>query len=656
MTFTSFQNGRGLPVRNSHGGQKMRRLFGLKQGAVALAAVLSLGATDAQAGFNWGGRLKQGISVALDQEGGPEIGPTNYVIELNTEYKIGRTFSINGDFWLRGDHFSQLRKSDGLIDRGIQSFSSPNFLGQHGFRLNKDRDVFSGDVPYGEDSQEVLRFDKVRDIIRDFSVTWRTKNRSVKIKLGKFQRGWGQSDGLRLIDLLNAQDFRSRFALGNPDEIRIPQTGVAVDLDFKRLGIDRPFSWIGMNKPAFEVVYYPEVQHSQFIVNNPTPSDQTAGGIFGFPFPALIDPVSGRGDVYIGANLHDIEHKQWDWLDGELGLRFTFRALNATWTVNALYGYQDLPVVTLRGGTLIVGNAYNDPSNSILNVPLTRQNSILATWGPGMYIQQLRAFSGTGSFNILGLGGLVNNLTGLLGNVISGVPLTPFACSNIQVVGGCSVNFDFNLDYDYRQRVLGFSMTREMKEIGIGRKDVSPVIRIEAAIEKDKPFNNMVTMNQFTNQANGSAALIASPEAAISRSDQINIMLGFDFPLWVPFWKTQRNSIFTSFQFFNYYTVDHENKVYQAPYMFTELEKHQRYITFLWIGEFFKESLVLEGLVVWDISKESVAYRQRIDLNMFGDNIRPRIEWIHVHAEREEGALGFIHDADILEVSITYQF
>ena len=133
-------------------------------------------------------------------------------------------------------------------------------------------------------------------------------------------------------------------------------------------------------------------------------------------------------------------------------------------------------------------------------------------------------------------------------------------------------------------------------------------------------------------------------------------MAGFDFPLWIPFWDSQRNSIFTSFQFFDFYTRDHENKVYQAPYMFNRLEEHQQYVTALWISEHLNEMLVLEGLFVGDLSNDNFAYRQRIDFNFFGDKIRPRLEWLGFDATREDGALGFVHDADLVEFSLTYQF
>lgn len=616
---------------------------GVLAGAMTACLTLSMSTALAASPFSLTGRIKQAVSVAYDHEGGDDLGPTNFLAELSFDYKPSRQFGIYVDLWLRGDLFP-LHDGD-LFDRGLQNFNSEDFREQFKYALTNPDDSFSGDMPFGHDSDNLRLYDDWNDVIRDVSINYRTANRSMNLKIGKFQHGWGQSDGLRLIDILNPQDFRQRFALEDAQNIRIPQTGIALGLDFTRLGISAPFEAIGLNRSSMEVVYYPQVLHSKFVVNNPTPSNQTSGGTFGFPYPELIDPQSGRGLPFIGVNLEDKDHEEWDWEQGELGVRFGFEVFDAVFTLNGFYGYQDLPLVTLQGLNLLVGTSYNDPEQAIASVPLGQEASVLGTWGPGGYIDQIRGFGAVDGLPVVGE--VLNNLTGAL---------APFGCTNLVVIEGCSINFDLNLDYDYRQKVVAASMTREISEIAFGRKQVSPVLRVEASYEFDKPFNKQVTETGYVNEGIGSAALITLPENAISFSDQVGIMVGFDFPLWIPFWNSQRNSIFTSFQFFDFYTREHENKVYQAPYMFNELEKHQQYVSALWIGEFFNEMLVLEGLFVGDLSNDSLAYRQRIDFNFFGDFIRPRIEWLTFDSKREDGALGFVHDADQVEFSLTYQF
>lgn len=656
---------------------RSRLLLGTILGSV-FGGLVAAGGTALVADFTYSGRVKQGLSAAIDQEGGPTWGPANFLAELAAALRIDKNLSFTADLWLRGDWYPYLKGN--LTDRGIQDFNSADFRRQFGYRLNRGGNSYEGDVPFGNDAKQIRWFTDFDDIIRELAVTYRTNDRSLAIKAGSFVRGWGQADGLRLLDILNPQDFRYRFALSNSDELRIPQTGIALDLDLDRLGVSEPFEAVGITKPAIEVLYFPQVRTSEFIVNNPTPSDQTDGGIFGFPYPYLDDPVSGRGLPYIGANLHDQKPDEWSWGEGELAARFKFNALGAEIAFSGFYGWQDLPVVTLRGASLLVGTNYNDPKQALVNVPLDVEASTFITHGPGMYIDQLRTLGGlsNGLGQALGpvLGALNSAVQGLanplgisLGNLLPtggngtiGLPVlgdlnqvAPFACTNVPLVEGCSVNFDFNLDYRYRQKLLGFSFTRDIKELRFGGKQVNPVLRLEASYEFDKPFNRSLVHTPY-GDAVGSAALVTPPGDAITYRDQLAVMVGFDFPLWVPFWDGQRKSIFTSFQFFNFHTFNSANLMYQAPYAQTPVHANQQFATAFWNAQFDNEQLVFEGLAAYDINNRGFAYRQRVDFNYFGDSIRPRLEYIHVNARNGVGPFGFINDADILEVSLTYQF
>jgi hypothetical protein len=647
-------------------------LGGVFGGVLATAGVALV------ADFSYSGRVKQGVSVATDQEGGPTWGPANFIAEIAAALRVDKNLSFTADLWLRADWYPYMKGN--LRDRGIQNFDSPDFRDQFGYRLNRGGNTYEGDVPFGNDAKDLRWYTDIDDIVRELSVNYRTSDRSVSVKAGSFVRGWGQSDGLRLLDILNPQDFRARFALSNSDELRIPQTGVALDVDLERLGISEPFEAVGITKPSFEFLYFPQVRTSEFFINNPTPSDQTDGGVFGFPYPYLDDPVSGRGLPYIGANLHDLKPEEWSWDDGEVAARFKFNLLGAEIAFSGFYGWQDLPVVTLRGGTLLVGTNYNDPDKALLTVPLGVESSTFITHGPGMYIDQLRALGGLNDVLAGALGptlGVLNSavqaVTGPLDLPVGGLlpdggngtvtlpvigPLNqvaPFGCTNLPIIEGCSVNFDFNLDYRYRQKLLGLSLTRDIKELRFGGKQVNPVLRMEVSYEFDKPFNRSLVHTSY-GDAVGSAALVVPPSDAITYRDQLAVMVGFDFPLWVPFWDSQRKSIFTSFQFFNFHTFNSANLMYQAPYAQTPVHPNQQFVTAFWSAQIDNEQLVLEGLAAYDINNKGFAYRQRVDFNYFGDSIRPRLEYIHVDAENGVGPFGFINDADIVELSLTYQF
>jgi len=588
-------------------------------------------------GDNWwiGGRVKQGISIATDLEGqGGEVGPSNFIAELQGNYEVSNSIVFSADFWLRGDLYPDIGGS--ITQRGIQDYTSPGFSQGFGFYLNKPGDG-TLPIPFGNNAHEIRFFDNFNDeMIREFSIKYRDPENRVSIKVGKFQRGWGQSDGLRLLDVMHAQDLRTRAVLADADETRIPAWMMAADFNFRQMGIAAPFEAIGLHATSLELIFTPEVYHSQFIINNPTPSDSASGGIFGFPFPVLRDPVSGLGLAFIGANLTERSARQFSVKDAEFGARLKFKALRGEWTINGFYGQQDLPVVKFTGANVIIGSALNDPSAAAAVIPLDVNTAVGAIHGPGGYLDFLRAAA--------------------VGAPIA-FPLAPFGCTN-PLVGApnCSVTPNFELDYNYRQKLVGASFTRDMTEFKFGPKDVAPVFRVELSYEFDKPFNRSVAMTPFGELATGSGVLTLAPSAVITRRDVQSTMVGFDYFLWIPFWETQRNSIFVSAQFFNIHTYNHENLLQQAPYAFWEVPHNQKFATLLWNTKLINDKLFIEGLTIVDFNNHGLTHRQRIDFNFFGDRIRPRLEWIYFHGRNQAGLLGLFRNSDLIEASVTVQF
>ena len=109
--------------------------------------------------------------------------------------------------------------------------------------------------------------------------------------------------------------------------------------------------------------------------------------------------------------------------------------------------------------------------------------------------------------------------------------------------------------------------------ISLGRKGTGPSFRTEVSHEFDKPFNSSVVADPFTGQLNtGSPNLLVAPEDVIEERDVTSVMIGFDYPFWVPGWESQEKSIFTSVQFFNIHTEDADNLLSQAPYSFNEAQ------------------------------------------------------------------------------------
>ena len=596
--------------------------------SVSLAALLFVIPTYAE-DFWFGGRLKVGDGVYFDRlDDSSGQGPSQFLIELQAEWVPNNNVTVIGDVWLRGDRF--YGSDDGEFRApAFQDFTSPQSAFRDRFTMSTSSDgSYLLPDPFGASGKDQELFDDFDDeILRELSIRYTNDEGTWAVKVGKFQRGWGQADGIRLLDILNAQDLRQRTLLADTDEIRIPAWTVAVTADIS-------------DDVSLEFIYIPEVRHSEFVINNPTPNSQTSGGAFGFPFPQIIEGQTGFGMPLLGAHLTEREVGSGD---DELGMRLKFNAFGGEATVNMFYGYQDLPVVVLTGATLHVGSFINDPAASVANVPLGVPTTIGAIHAPGQYVDFLQSLAG--------------------GTAAPGdFPLIPFGCLDILNPGAggfpCSVTANFELDYTERQKTVGFSFTRDMSQWKLGPKNVSPVLRFEFNHEFDKAFNRQVIEDPFIpgQVAMGTPALIGTKADTVTHRDQISTMIGFDYNLWLGGWKRQRSSIFVTAQFFNIHTKDHENLMFQAPYALLDVEDNQQYATLTYTFGLRNDNVILDGLAVWDLSKDGFAYRQRVTFSAMGNQLIPRIEIGTFDGDTEEGLLALYKDSDYVEFSLTYQF
>jgi hypothetical protein len=580
--------------------------------------------------FWFGGRLKAGTGTHFDRlDDSSGQGPAQFVLELQAEWSPNDNVTVIGDVWLRGDRFYEL--DDGAFRApALQNFTSPQSAFRDRFSMSTSANgTYALPDPFGASGKELELLDDFDDeILRELSIRFTNDDGSLAVKIGKFQRGWGQADGLRLLDILNAQDLRQRTLLADTDEIRIPAWTIALTTEIS-------------NNVSLELIYIPEVRHSEFVINNPTPNSQTSGGGFGFPFPQIVEGQTGFGMPLLGAHLTEREVE--DWKNEEIAARLKFSAFGGEMTLNVFHGYQDLPVVVNTGSTLHIGSFINDPAASVANVPLGLPTTIGAIHAPGQYVDFLQSLAG--------------------GTAAPGdFPLIPFGCLDILNPGAgglpCSVTADFELDYTERQKTVGFSLTRDMSEFKFGPKKVSPVLRLEATYESDKAFNRQVIDDPFIpgQVAKGTPALIGTKADTVTHRDQISTLIGFDYNLWLSGWKSQRSSIFVTTQFFNIHTKDHKNLMFQAPYALLDVDENQQYFTQTYTVGLRNDNVILDGLAVWDLSKDGFAYRQRITFSAMGNQLIPRIEIGIFDGKTEEGLLALYKDSDYAEFSLTYQF
>ncbi|GEM_PF-396481 len=643
--------------------------------------------------YSVNGRIKQGSSALVDLDNqGVTNGPTNYLAEVKWSWRPSRQWTFIANGWLRGDFAP--KSGDFLRQtQGIKSpfDATPGALFRNSLPYHVNRSDCTGSVTdtFCSGSHEQSQFNDLNEILRELSVKYRDKKNRFTIKVGKQQRGWGQSDGLRLMDLLHAQDLRERFAFRDSDELRVPAFMVSADFNLRKMGLAGAFESLGMKRPILEINVTPEVHHSRFNINNPNPSTAggaSGGGAFGLPYPDVYDPVSGAGYVGFGFDIREKTSKRWSLDDAEYSARLKFDTLGGQATINGFYGRQDLPVLTLQGGTLFLGDGFNNASGAAIPVGLSAADvATVVNGAPGFlgattggYLAFLRSLS-TGAPTIASpLTTLSQAANGVLGTPICIDPTGINAAGTV----ACSINGIVDLDYTARQKVLGFTFSRDMgdfKWLRFGPKNTSPSMRFEASYEFNKKFNRSRVAGPATGTiplgealglfpagtafplngvtATGSNSLAQLQADAITDSDVLSTMIGFDYPLWVPGWDTQEKSIFTSFQFFNIHTFDaDEGLLVQAPYAFSEVAEDHQFVTLLWSAPLHQQRLVLEGLFIRDFDQQGTFYRQRIDFNYFGKSWRPRIEAMIFDGGAETAPIGIYDDKDFVEFSLTYQF
>ena len=141
------------------------------------------------------------------------------------------------------------------------------------------------------------------------------------IRLGRQQIVWGESIGLRILDVINPQDFRE-FILNDFIDARIPLWSLRVGYTLS--------DW------TFEGLWLPDFEASR-------PADQ--GSEFQFrnvPLPALpVQPRPPFPSVQVGS-VHQPE--DWRLSDSEVGFRVTRFMRNMDLSLNYLYSWGDFPV------------------------------------------------------------------------------------------------------------------------------------------------------------------------------------------------------------------------------------------------------------------------------------------------------------------------
>lgn len=163
-------------------------------------------------------------------------------------------------------------------------------------------------------SRRLLLGDRSDIELREFylkTLLWGTH-----LTLGKQQVVWGKADGLKLLDVVNPQNFRE-FILDNFDDSRIPLWTLNAELSIG--GGNLQFLWI------------PDRSNHQLPKTDAT---------FAFTSPLIVPQAPSGAAV----NLRSIERPNNVVTDSDIGMRFSRFWHGWDLTVNYLYHYADFPV------------------------------------------------------------------------------------------------------------------------------------------------------------------------------------------------------------------------------------------------------------------------------------------------------------------------
>ena len=167
-------------------------------------------------------------------------------------------------------------------------------------------------------SRRVLVGDNVDFELREFYL--QTKFAGSYLTIGKQQIVWGKADGLKVLDVVNPQDFRE-FILDEFDDSRIPLWSINAE--------------IPIGPTTLDLLWIPDRSYHQI----PEP-DAT----FAFTAASLV-PTAPPG---VAVDLKDADRPRRFLADSDLGARLTAFWKGWDLSLNYLYHYHDLPILFQR--------------------------------------------------------------------------------------------------------------------------------------------------------------------------------------------------------------------------------------------------------------------------------------------------------------------
>ncbi len=271
-------------------------------------------------------------------------------------------------------------------------------------------------------------------------------------------------------------------------------------------------------------------------------------------------------------------------------------------------------------------------------------------------------------FTLNGYYGYQQENTGIL------VPTGPTPVDPPWDGAGLTLNFDKKF---YHKKLVGFTLNKELTAIRF-RKTTSPVLRVEALYEFDKPFC-------YEGDKIGDMAWTGlNPEYTQARKfkDQIRLMLGFDWQIYLRA-LNKRESFFTSAQFFLFYIRGKNGEYVNAPFYFTNKVKNipgpggppggewardrrnvdpwqipqtQKYFSFLVNTYYDNKRIMPQLLYLCDLNEKAHGLKAKLAFN-YGSHWRPEIGTMMWWGDHDTGkSFGLFQKNRQVYMKIKYQF
>lgn len=435
-------------------------------------------------------------------------------------------------------------------------------------------------------------------------------NEKLSFRIGKQQVGWGETDGLRLMDIINPLDMTKDFILRDSDagyqDTRIPLRMIKGDYYFGMFGKS-------LSDVALELIWNMDIQRNRLTIGrtedgaNAFGAYAGEGGVWGVPYPNF--PSFGCFNLTDGKQASTFKNS-------EVASRLKF-TLNNSWmfTLNFFYGWQRDFVLKVMPG--------NAGSYSVISLP---------------------GFPGF--------------------TVPPGVTLIP---PNY----GLLVNYE---EYYARMKIVGFTLNHDIKELTW--RASSPVLRVEALYEFNKPFNNngkSWNTNAINAELPGTPVTLAgdwsglpgtNPKNGIVYKDQIRYVIGLDWQLWCKLLNPQK-TFFNSFQFAHFITLDMaDDHLLNAPFFYTQnfkvnpwaIPANQFFFSYLLSSEYDHGRILPLALFVEDLESHAQWLKVKCAF-AYGDHWRPEIGFYYINGNSSTGkSFGLFKEDDQFYFKIKYQF